>query len=223
MFVAEFAWEIIWDHSGELGRGLLITLEVTAAGFGLAAALGLPIALMRTARTPLLTVPAVMWLALARGIPLLIVIFLLYYSLAEQGVVTFSAFQAGFLSLGLTGSAYMAEIYRSALQAVPQGQSEAGSAIGLTGAQGFAHVLLPQALRTAVPPSVNIFVALLKGATLLSVIAMADMFHVAQVVSAEQYRPFELYTAAAVIIIAVTLVASAVGSIVERRLSRGYR
>jgi His/Glu/Gln/Arg/opine family amino acid ABC transporter permease subunit len=221
--VASFAWDVIWEHAGELGHGLLLTLEVSSVGFLVAAALGLPLAIMRMARTPLLTVPAVLSIALARAIPLLIVIFLVYYGLAQQGIVTLNEFQAGVASLGLTGSAYMAEIYRSAIRAVPVGQGEAAAAVGLGGAQTFVFVSLPQALRLAVPPAVNIFVALLKGATLLSVIAMKDMFYVAQLASANEFQPFELYTAAAVLIIAVTLVAGAVSSLLERRLSKGYR
>lgn len=221
--LATFDWDTIWEHSGELGHGLALTLEISSVGFVLAAVLGLPLAIMRMARTPLLTLPAGGWVTLARAIPLLIVIFLVYYGLAQQGVVTFSAFQAGVVSLGTTGSAYMAEIYRSAIKAVPVGQGEAAAAVGLRGGQSFVSVILPQALRLAVPPSVNIFVALLKGATLLSTIAVADMFYIAQRASAEEYKPFELYTAAAVLIIAVTLVAGALSSVAERWLARGFR
>jgi His/Glu/Gln/Arg/opine family amino acid ABC transporter permease subunit len=221
--LATFEWDVIWSHAGDLGRGLLLTLEVSSVGFLVAALLGLPLAMARMAGTPLLTVPAGLVIALARAIPLLIVIFLVYYGLAQQGIATLSAFQAGVVSLGLTGSAYMAEIYRSAIRAVPAGQGEAAAAIGLRAAQGLLSVTLPQALRLAVPPAVNIFVALLKGATLLSVIAVADMFYVAQLASANEFKPFELYTAAAVIIIGVTLVAGTVSSVLERWLSRGLR
>ncbi len=218
-----FDYSVISDHSGELLRGLLLTVEVAAAGFALAAVLGLPLALAGRSRTPLLRIPATMWIALARGVPLLIVIFWLYYAAAQEGLFSLTAFVAGMLSLGLTGSGYMAEIYRSALSAVPTGQFESAAAIGLSRAQAFRVVILPQALRTAIPPAMNTFVMLLKGATLLSVIGLADMFYTAKLVAVNEFKPFELYTAAAVLVIAVTLVAAIGSGLVERRLSKGVR
>lgn len=218
-----FDYSIISDNSGALLRGLLLTVEVAAAGFALAAALGLPLALAGRSRTPLLRIPATLWIALARGVPLLIVIFWLYYAAAQEGLFSLTAFVAGMLSLGLTGSGYMAEIYRSALSAVPTGQFESAAAIGLSRAQAFRVVILPQALRTAIPPAMNTFVMLLKGATLLSVIGLADMFYTAKLVAVNEFKPFELYTAAAVLVIAVTLVAAIGSGLVERRLSKGVR
>ena len=218
-----FDYSVVSDHSGELLRGLLLTVEVAACGFALAAVLGLPLALAGRSRTPLLRVPATMWIALARGVPLLIVIFWLYYAAAQEGLFSLTAFVAGMLSLGLTGSGYMAEIYRSALSAVPTGQFESAAAIGLSRAQAFRVVILPQALRTAIPPAMNTFVMLLKGATLLSVIGLADMFYTAKLVAVNEFKPFELYTAAAVLVIAVTLVAALASGFAERRLSKGVR
>lgn len=218
-----FDYSIVSDNSGALLRGLLLTVEVAAAGFALAVALGLPLALAGRSRTPLLRIPATLWIALARGVPLLIVIFWLYYAAAQEGLFSLTAFVAGMLSLGLTGSGYMAEIYRSALSAVPTGQFESAAAIGLSRAQAFRVVILPQALRTAIPPAMNTFVMLLKGATLLSVIGLADMFYTAKLVAVNEFKPFELYTAAAVLVIAVTLVAAIGSGLVERRLSKGVR
>lgn len=221
MLVLAFDTSVVSEHSGELLRGLLLTIEVAVAGFALAAALGLPLVLGGLARTPLLRIPATILIALARGIPLLIVIFWLYYAAAQEGLFSLSAFIAGVLSLGLTGAGYMAEIYRSALGAVPAGQRESAAAIGLTRGEAFRLVILPQALRTAIPPGINLFVQLLKGATLLSVIGLADMFYSAKLVAVNEFRPFELYTAAAVLVIGVTLVAALAGGLAERRLGRG--
>jgi ABC-type amino acid transport system permease subunit len=117
----------------------------------------------------------------------------------------------------------MAEIYRTAFLAVPSGQRESAAAIGLSRTQAYWSVILPQALRTALPPAMNLFVMLLKGATLISVIGVADMFYEAKLVAINSFKPFELYTAAAVLIVAVTLVAALLSGLVERRLSRGYR
>jgi ABC-type amino acid transport system permease subunit len=117
----------------------------------------------------------------------------------------------------------MAEIYRTALLAVPTGQRESAAAIGLSRLQGFALVVLPQAVRTAIPPAMNLLVMLLKGATLISVIGVADMFYVAKIVAVNEFKPFELYTAAALLIVAVTLVMATLAGLAERRMSRGQR
>jgi His/Glu/Gln/Arg/opine family amino acid ABC transporter permease subunit len=221
--LGDFDWSVVGEHGGELLRGLLLTVEIAALGFALAAALGLPLALAGMSRTSLLRTPANGWVALARGVPLLIVIFWLYYAAAGQGLFSLGAFVAGVLSLGLTGSGYMAEIFRTAFLAVPAGQREAAAAIGLSRAQSVARVVLPQALRTAIPPSMNLFVMLLKGATLISVIGVADMFYTAKLVAVNEFRPFELYTAAAVLIIGVTLLAALAAGVAERALARGRR
>jgi His/Glu/Gln/Arg/opine family amino acid ABC transporter permease subunit len=221
--VFAFDSSVISEHSGELLRGLLLTVEVAAVGFLIAALLGLPLALAGQSRSPLLRIPATLWIGLARGVPLLIVIFWLYYAAAQEGLFSLSAFVAGALSLGLTGSGYMSEIYRTALSAVPTGQREGAAAIGLSRAETFRLVILPQALRTAIPPGMNVFVMLLKGATLLSVIGLADMFYTAKLVAVNEFKPFELYTAAAVLVIAVTLVAALAAGLAERKLSKGVR
>jgi His/Glu/Gln/Arg/opine family amino acid ABC transporter permease subunit len=220
---AEFDSRVISEHSDELLRGLLLTVEIAALGFALAVALGLPLALAGLSRTPLLRAPSNGWVALARGVPLLIVIFWLYYAAAGRGLFSLAAFVAAVLALGLTGSGYMAEVFRTAFLAVPEGQREAAAAIGLRPAQAFARVVLPQALRTAIPPSMNLFVMLLKGATLISVIGVADMFYVARLAAVNEFRPFELYTAAAVLIIGVTLVAALAAGVAERALAKGRR
>jgi polar amino acid transport system permease protein len=220
---AAFDTRVVSDNLDPLVDGLVLTLEITALGFAIAVVLGLPLALAGSSRSPLLRVPANGWVALARGVPLLIVIFWLYYAAAEEGLFSSTAFLAGVLSLGLTGSGYMAEIYRSAFLAVPVGQRESAAAIGLSRSQAFGLVVLPQALRTAIPPAMNLLVMLLKGATLISVIGVADMFYVAKIVAVNEFKPFELYTAAALLIIAVTLVAATLAGLAERRMSRGRR
>ncbi len=221
--LAAFDTGLISDNLGLLLDGLLLTLEITALGFAIAVVLGLPLALAGNSRSPLLRAPANCWVALARGVPLLIVIFWLYYAAADKGLFSSTAFVAGVLSLGLTGSGYMAEIYRTALLAVPAGQRESAAAIGLSRLQGLALVVLPQAVRTAIPPAMNLLVMLLKGATLISVIGVADMFYVAKIVAVNEFKPFELYTAAALLIIGVTLVMATLAALAERRMSRGQR
>ena len=132
-----------------------------------------------------------------RGVPLIVFLYWLYYAAASRGWFALSEFRAGVLALGLTGSGYMAENYRGALQSVDPGQREAAQAVGLGPGTAFRSVVAPQAARIVLPPAINLLIALLKGATIVSVIGLADMFYVARTVSFETFSPFELYTAAA--------------------------
>ena len=219
----DFRWGTIWDNRAELLSGLWLTLEVAGAAFVVACLLGLAVALMRMSPSPLLNRPAAWWIALMRGVPLLVFLYWLYFAAASRGWFALSEFRAGVLALGLTGSGYMAENYRGALQSVDPGQREAAMAVGLGPGWTFRSVVVPQAARIVLPPAINVLIALLKGATIVSVIGLADMFYVARTVSFDTFSPFELYTAAAVIIIAVTLITAMCSWLLERHLARGDR
>jgi ABC-type amino acid transport system permease subunit len=118
----------------------------------------------------------------------------------------------------VTGSAYTAEIFRASIGAVDAGQDEAATALGFSRRSTFRHVVFPQALRIAVPPLGNILIGLLKGATLISVIGVADMIFVAQQINLDYFTPFEPFTAVAVILIVIVAAFSLVISLVERFL-----
>lgn len=223
MLAYDFQWDIIVDNRGDLFAGLLLTLQITAVAFAIAAVVGLPVAMLRMSTSPLLWRPASVWIAVMRGVPLIVVLYWVYFAAAGRGWFTLSEFRSGAVALGLTGSGYMAENYRAALQSVDPGQRHAATAIGLAPAQAFLAVIAPQAARIVVPSAVNLLVALLKGATIVSIIGLADMFYVARTISFETFSPFELYSAAAVLIIAVTLVVAGLVGLLERRLSRGFR
>ena len=194
MVAYDFRWEVIWDHEGELISGLWLTLQVAALAFVVACVLGLPAALMRMSSSPLLNRPAALWIALMRGVPLIVFLYWIYFAAASRGWFTLNEFRSGVVALGLTGSGYMAENYRGALQSVDRGQHEAAIAVGLDGATTFR-----------------------------SVIGLADMFYVARTVSFDTFSPFELYSAAAVIVIGVTLVTAGCSWLLERQLARSDR
>ncbi|CAN5669059.1 amino acid ABC transporter permease [soil metagenome] len=219
----DFRWNIIGDNLGALTEGLVLTLQITAVAYAIAVVLALPVALGRMSHSPLLSRPASLWIAVMRGIPLIVFLYWLYFAAAKQGWLVLSEFRAGAFALGLSGSGYMAENYRAALQSVDAGQRHAAMAIGLRPGQAFRTVVVPQAARIVVPSAANLLIALLKGATIVSIIGLADMFYVARTVSFDTFSPFELYTAAAIIIIAVTLVIAGLVWVLERRLARGYR
>jgi His/Glu/Gln/Arg/opine family amino acid ABC transporter permease subunit len=216
-----YDWSIVWDNLGPLWRGLLVTVQIAALGMALALVLGLIVVSMRMARSPLLSRLARAYIWFMRGVPLFVFLFWVYYGLARTAHIVLGAFAAGVVALGLTGSGYMAEIYRGGLQAVDPGQREAGLAIGLSRGTTFQRILLPQAIRIILAPTVNLFVGLLKGATIIGILGVADMIYFAQIESLRTFRPFELYTAAGLILVAVTLAVAGFAALLDRRLGRG--
>ena len=154
-------------------RGAGVTLVVSLLAMALAVPLGLALALSRLDGGPVLRFCAHAYVELFRGTPVLLQLYILYYGFAP--VVHLSAMAAAILGLGLNYGAYEAEVHRAALQAVPPGQSEAAAALGLSRTQSLRLILLPQALRTALPAMTNDLIALLKDSSLVSVITVVEL------------------------------------------------
>jgi polar amino acid transport system substrate-binding protein len=154
-------------------RGAGVTLLVSMLAMALAVPLGLGLALSRLYGGPVPRFLAHAYVELFRGTPVLLQLYILYYGLAP--VIHLSALAAAILGLGLNYGAYEAEVHRAALQAIPVGQSEAAASLGLSRAQSLRLVLLPQALRTALPAMTNDLIALLKDSSLVSVITVVEL------------------------------------------------
>ena len=154
-------------------RGAGVTLLVSLLAMALAVPLGLLLALGRIYGAQPLRIAAHTYVELFRGTPVLLQLYLLYYGLAP--VIHLSAISAAILGLGMNYAAYEAEVYRAALGAIPAGQGEAASALGLSRLQSLRLVLLPQALRTALPAMTNDLIALLKDSSLVSVITVVEL------------------------------------------------
>jgi His/Glu/Gln/Arg/opine family amino acid ABC transporter permease subunit len=217
----KFDWNVIYKYLPELLRGLLITLEVSAVGMAIALVFGLLLATGRLSELRMLRVVCNGLVQLFRSIPLFVMLFWVYYGLSLKFHVLFTSFQAGAIALGVTGGAYMAEVYRGGLLAVDPGQREAAIAMGVSKGGAFLYVVLPQALRIVIPPTVNVYVGLLKGATIVSVIGVSDMIYVAQYVSLQTFTPFELYSVAGLIFVCLTISISGFAWMLERRLGKG--
>jgi len=218
-----FEWSAVTDNIGPLADGLFLTIRLSVGGMAVALVLGLVVAVLRMSRSPFLAVPANVFIQVLRGVPLIIFIFWIYYGVARIFGIAFTSSVAGIISLGLTGAAYMAEVYRGGLQAIDPGQREAGLAMGLGRLDAFARIVMPQALRIVLPPTVNVFVGLLKGATILGVIGVADMLYFARLEALRTAKPFELYTVAGLALVATTVAIAGFAGLLERRLGRGVR
>jgi His/Glu/Gln/Arg/opine family amino acid ABC transporter permease subunit len=214
----EFAWDPVFDRLDLFLLGAWLDVWVTAISFVLACALGIGIALMRGSGIALLRVPAFVYVQILRGVPLLVFLYWVYFGVAIVIGLNFSAVQAGIVALTLTGSAYTAEIFRGGLTSIDAGQAEASRSLGLSRIGTYRDVLLPQMIRIVIPPLGNVFIGLLKGATLLSIIAVHDMVSVANDLNINFFTPFEAFTAVAVILVALVAVFSAGVSLLERTL-----
>ncbi|MCP9487183.1 MAG: amino acid ABC transporter permease [Gaiellaceae bacterium MAG52_C11] len=214
----EFAWGPVLDRWDLFLLGAWLDVWVTAISFGLACALGIGIAVLRLSGVRLLSAPAFAYVQILRGVPLLVFLYWVYFGVAIVIGLNFSPVQAGIVALTLTGSAYTAEIFRGGLQALDAGQAEASRSLGLSRTGTYRHVLLPQTLRIVIPPLGNVFIGLLKGATLLSIIAVSDMVSVANELNINFFTPFEAFTAVAVILVALVAVFSAGVTVLERVL-----
>jgi polar amino acid transport system permease protein len=195
--------DVHWgDYSSDLLHALVKTIEYTAAGFAGAVVLGLAIALLRLSPLRPLRVFAVVYTELFKNVPLLAIIFLTYFGLVSVGV-RLGVFEAGTLSLVVFYAAYLSEIFRSAISGVHAGQTEAAEALGLGRLDTFTHVIMPQALRLALPGTNTMLVDLLKSTSLLVTISAAELMSEGQLIASETFRALEVYAVIALLYFAL--------------------
>jgi cystine transport system permease protein len=166
--------------------------------------------------------PAAIYVSLMRGTPLLVQIFVVYYGLPSVGI-EFSPLAAGVLTLSLNAGAYLSESLRGAILGVGKGQWSAAYSIGLTYPQTLRHVVVPQAVRIAVPSMSNTLISLIKDTSLVSVITVTELMLATKEVIAVTFRPLPLYVAAAVIYWMLSLCFEAVQHRLEQKLERAHR
>lgn len=157
-----------------LAKGALVTLELSLVGMALAMILGLFLSLAKLYAPPPFNWAAHTYIELFRGTPLLIQLFIIFYSLPYFGI-KFPPFAAAVLGLGMNYAAYEAENYRAGILSVPKAQMEAAFSLGFSRIQALRHVILPQALRVAIPPVTNDFISIIKDSSLVSVITMVEL------------------------------------------------
>jgi His/Glu/Gln/Arg/opine family amino acid ABC transporter permease subunit len=213
-----FDWTVINQYGWLLLDGLKVTFQVSIVGEIAALFIGLIVGFARSSKSPFVNVPASLFVDAFRAIPLLVLLIWLYYGLAIILNIDFSPFQAGVLGLGLLYGAFLAEIFRSGLQAVPIGQREAAMTLGLSRFQTATRIVIPQAVRIVAPALANTYVGMVKDATLVSVVGLTEIMRTAQTVVVTTFRPFEIYTFVAAVYLVIVLVFSRLVGLLERRL-----
>lgn len=200
-------------------RGLLVTIEASIAGFVVALVLGLVFAVLKGARSRLVSWPAIAVAEFFRDTPLLVQLFFLYYVLPEYGIVL-PAFVTGALALGVQYSAYMAEVYRAGIEAIPRGQREAAHALDLSPARTFTHVILPQAVPRVIPALGNYLVSISKDVPVLSVVTVLEMLAVARIIGDQTFDYLVPLSMVGGLYLVLTLVASALVRIIDLSLPK---
>jgi polar amino acid transport system permease protein len=219
----------VWDWSAFLHylastyllTGALTTLALSAAAMVLGLGLGLLAALMRLSTRRVIAQPAAFYVWLMRGTPVLVQLIIIYTGLPQLGL-RLGVISAAVIGLGLNEGAYLAEIFRAGIAAVPSGQFEAAKAIGLTRGQAMRLVVLPQALRIIIPPLGNSFNGLMKTSSLASVISMEELLRRSELLIQVQFKVLEIFVVAALYYLLLTTFWGFVQRWLEQHFSRGY-
>ncbi len=204
--IAQFVETVSAYLPGMLWAGWL-AFQITILAILLSWVLGLAAALMKNSRRMLLRVPAEFYIWFIRGTPSLIQIFIIYFGLPQLGI-RMSPFTAGVIALGISSGAYVAEVVRSGLLAIPKGQWESAYAVGMPHSLMMRRIVLPQMVRIIIPPLTNEAVNTLKNTSLLSAITVVELTLYTQMAIAATFRPFDFYIMAALLYLALTSVLS---------------
>ncbi|MCR8980279.1 amino acid ABC transporter permease [Brevibacillus laterosporus] len=202
-----------------LKAGILFTIPLTLLSFIIGLILAFFTAIARLSTNKLLYGISSFYVWVVRGTPLLVQLFIIFYGLPKLGI-TIDPFPAAIIGFSLSVGAYNSEVIRAAIQSVPKGQWEAAYTIGMTKNQARRRIILPQALRVAVPPLGNSFISLVKDTSLAATITVTEMFQISQQITAMTYEPLVLYCEVAVIYLFFSTILSALQSRVEHRLER---
>ena len=211
-----FTWTKHGFTAGPLLHGLAITLRISLISLVLSLVIGLVTAIFRLSGSPVASALARIYLEISRNTPLLIQIFFIYFVLGP--VLGLARTPSAILALSLFEGAYASEIFRSGILSVPPGQYEAALGTGLTTYHVYRHIILPQAVRTVLPPLASQSVSLIKDSALVSTIAIYDLTMQAQSIIAETYLTFEIWFTVAAIYLGLTVTLSTLISYMERRL-----
>jgi len=194
------------------------TLQVTLVSFALALVLGTGLGILRISRRPPWTWLGRIWVDGIRGVPLLVLIFFIYFGLGR--LLHLPQFLAGVLAIGLCYSAFVGETIRAGIQAVPRGQWEAARSLGLSHGRTLRHVILPQATRIVIPPIVNDFIACLKDSSLVSIVGLRELTRAGREYSSSTFLDFQTWLVVGLLYLVMTLALSRLSTLLEARLRR---
>ncbi|WP_137817409.1 ABC transporter permease [Pseudomonas sp. 2FG] len=219
-----FDFSSVWANLPLYFGGVLVTLKILLISLALGLLLAVPLGLMRVSRQPLVNLPAWLYTYVIRGTPMLVQLFLIYYGLAQFAAVRESflwpylsnATFCACLAFALNTSAYSAEILAGSLKAIPHGEIEAAKAVGMSRFKLYRRILLPSALRRALPQYSNEVIMMLHTTSLASIVTLIDITGAARTLSSQFYLPFEAFITAGAFYLCLTFVLVRLFKLAER-------
>jgi arginine/ornithine transport system permease protein len=220
-----FDFSVIWDSLPLYFGGVLVTLQILLIALAGGLALAIPLGLMRVSKSSWVNFPAWLYTYVIRGTPMLVQLFLIYYGLAQFEAVRTSfmwpylssATFCACLAFAINTSAYSAEILAGSLKATPHGEIEAAKAMGMSRFKLYRRILLPSALRRALPQYSNEVIMMLHTTSLASIVTLIDITGAARTVSARFYMPFEAFITAGLFYLFLTFILVRLFKLAERR------
>jgi polar amino acid transport system permease protein len=206
-----------WAWLQPLGKGFLVTFELTAVAISIGFVMGILLAVGRVYGNRLIRLLSTVYLTLFRGTPLLIQIFIIYFGLPSLGIMI-SAFVSAIVALGLNSGAYQAEYFRGSIQAVKNNEIVAARALGMSKLQAIRYVVLPQTLRMVIPSWSNQLINLLKFSSLVYLIRVQELMYEAKIIAGLTFRNLEVFTIVAMMYLTTVLILSRVLGMIEKKV-----
>lgn len=214
----EFFTDLIPQYFPFLLKGAVVTLQLSVLSMACALVIGMAVALGRLSGIRPLNWLLATYIEIWRDVPLIVQLMVIYFTLPEIGI-RLPGFWAGTLGLSLNLGAYLSEVFRSAIISVDPGQREAGRSIGMSQIMTYQRIVLPQALRIAIPTVGGYFIALLKNSSLVSFVAVNELMRNGTILISNTFRSMEIYMMVAMIYFALSFVASRIVQSIEQALT----
>jgi ectoine/hydroxyectoine ABC transporter permease protein EhuD len=221
-FLALFDLHGAGDYMPALLRGAATSLALTVCIMLISLPLGLLIALVKLGRSRILRACASTYIEVIRGTPALLQLFYIYFVLPSFGI-RLDPFVAGVIGLSINYSAYLAEVYRAGIAAVPRGQIEAAKALGMSPRKMLRLIVLPQAIRVVIPPLGNYGISLFKDTSLVSIVTVKELVFTGQIVSSTNFQYATVFTIIGAIYLAFSYPSALLVRCLERRMNVGNR
>lgn len=213
-------FSFLWNYRGVLFDGLLNTVSLALTILVLGFCIGMAMALVRLARSPILNAIGAIYVELFRNVPALVLLFWFFYALPVLFGLQNDRFITAVVAFSLYTGAYFCEILRSGIQGVPKGQWEASLALGFSRSALFFSIILPQAIKRVLPALTNEAIEVVKISAVAATIAYPDLLYSAKLISDTEYRPVETYTMVGILLIGFILILSGISYLIEHRMKR---
>ncbi|MCH8467433.1 MAG: amino acid ABC transporter permease [Roseinatronobacter sp.] len=216
-----FDYMAIWSNRDLLIQGLLTTLLIAGVAIPIGIIIGIVVCMLRISKNRLLRWPAMAYIEIIRNIPLLILLFMMFYALPFFGI-RLSGLTIGFICLSIYGGAYFAEVFRGGVEAVSKGQTDAAKALGLKYGFYMRRVIFPQLYSYVFPPATNIALTLIKETSLLSMVTVAELTYAAHDINGRTFTPVETFATIALIYWGISILFLKLTAGLQSRIEVGH-